>query len=510
MKRPLVLAFDIGTQSTRVMLIDQHGNILSKVQKQYEQPYYSQNPGWAEQNPSVYWNTMQQTCNELKKISENDWEDITCVTCTTIRDTCLCLDSSYSPLRDVIVWLDKRKASCCDSIPLINRILFRLVGMKEAVKLQREVSYCNWIEENQKEIWDKTHKFVLLSAYLNYLMTGNLIDSKASAIGHIPFDNKRGDWMRKNDLTRCIFSVRDDQMCELIDPGEIIGYITKEASKYLSVPEGLPLIATGSDKGCETLGLSVVSDDQAALSFGTTATIQFMTDKYMEPLPFLPAYSAVLKGYYNPEIQIYRGFWLVSWFKNQFCDKEKDEAASKSIITEDLLNEKMKDVPAGCDGLLCNPYFTAGVSMPVAKGAFIGFSDMTTKYHIYRSIIEGIVFALYEGKLVMERRGRRKISSLYLAGGGSKSPEICQITADIFGLPVKTIQTNEAGALGSAIVAFTAQKWFKSIQEAIDSMVHIRHVYIPDMKTHDKYMSIYHSQFIRIFSKLLPIYRKSI
>ena len=77
MKRPLVLAFDIGTQSTRVMLIDQHGNILSKVQKQYEQPYYSQNPGWAEQNPSVYWNTMQQTCNELKKISENDNRPVT-------------------------------------------------------------------------------------------------------------------------------------------------------------------------------------------------------------------------------------------------------------------------------------------------------------------------------------------------------------------------------------------------------------------------------------------------
>ena len=94
----------------------------------------------------------QSHSDSLEPISENDWEDITCVTCTTIRDTCLCLDSSYSPLRDVIVWLDKRKAACCNSIPLVNRILFRLVGMKEAVKLQREVSYCNWIEENQKEI----------------------------------------------------------------------------------------------------------------------------------------------------------------------------------------------------------------------------------------------------------------------------------------------------------------------------------------------------------------------
>jgi sugar (pentulose or hexulose) kinase len=510
MKRPLVLAFDIGTQSTRVMLIDQFGNILHKVQKQYEEPYYSSNAGWAEQKPQVYWETMKYTCNHLKLLAQDEWEDITCVTCTTIRDTCLCLDSSYSPLRDVIVWLDKRKAACCKNIPLINRILFKIVGMQEAVKLQREVSYCNWIAENEKEIWDKTNKFVLLSAYLNYLMTGILKDSKASSIGHIPFDNKRGEWMKKNDLTRCIFNVRDDQMCELADPGDIIGYITKEASEYLSIPVNTPLIATGSDKGCETLGLSVISDDQAALSFGTTATIQFMTEKYMEPLPFLPAYSAVLKKYYNPEIQIYRGFWLVSWFKNQFCDKEKKEAENKGIIAEDLLNEKMKEVPVGCDGLVCNPYFTAGVSMPVAKGAFIGFSDMTTKYHIYRSIIEGINFALYEGKQVMEKRGRRKIKSLFLAGGGSKSPVICQITADIFGLPVHTIQTNEAGALGSAIVAFTANKIFNNIQDAIDSMVHVKHVYMPDIKNHEKYMKIYNMQFIKIFNRLLPLYRKNI
>ena len=156
MKRPLVLAFDIGTQSTRVMLIDQFGNILNKIQKQYEQPYYSQHPGWAEQKPYVYWETMKQTCQELAKTSKDDWKDIICVTCTTIRDTCVCLDEFYMPLRDVIVWLDKRKASCCKDIPLINRILFKLVGMQEAVQLQKEVSYCNWIEENQKDIWKKT------------------------------------------------------------------------------------------------------------------------------------------------------------------------------------------------------------------------------------------------------------------------------------------------------------------------------------------------------------------
>lgn len=510
MNKPLVLAFDIGTQSTRVMLIDQFGNIINKSQKSYEQAYYSTNPGWAEQKPNVYWDTMALTCKELKSSSKEHWEDIIAVTITTIRDTSICLDSSCNPLRDVILWLDKRKATCNKKLPLLNRIIFKVIGMSEAVQLQREVSYCNWICEHQQDIWEKTYKYVLISAYLNYLLTGNLVDSKASSIGHIPFDNKRGNWMKKNDITRCIFEVKDELMCDLVDPGDILGNITRKASDYLGIKEGLPVIATGSDKGCETLGLSVISEHQAAISFGTTATIQFMTKKYMEPLPFLPSYSAVFRGYYNPEIQIYRGYWLVSWFKDQFCDKEKKQALESGVIAEDLLNEKMMDIPIGCDGLLCNPYFTAGVSMPVAKGAIVGFSDMTTKMHIYRSIIEGINFALFEGKRTMEKRGRKNIKSIYVAGGGSKSPQICQITADMFGLPVYRIQTNEAGALGSAIVAFTSKKIFKDINEAIESMVHIKHVFMPDMDKHRKYLKIFETQFVKIFGKLLPLYKKSI
>lgn len=510
MKRPLVLTFDIGTQSTRVMLINSVGDIVSMVQKNYDQPYNSTNPGWAEKNPADYWDAMCLTCNELKMQSQEEWPDIIAVTCTTMRDSSVCLDSSYRPLRDVILWLDKRHASCCKKIPLLNRIVFKIIGMSEAVELQRKVSYCNWIAEHQKDIWEKTHKYVLLSAYLNYLMTGNLTDSKASSIGHIPFDNKRGNWMKRNDITRCIFDAQDEMMCDLVDPGDTIGNITAEASKFLGIKEGLPLIATGSDKGCETLGMSVVSEHQAAISFGTTATIQFMTKKYMEPLPFLPAYSAVLKGYYNPEIQIYRGYWLVSWFKNQFCDKEKQEAEALGVSTEDLLNERMLNVPLGSEGLLFNPYFTAGVSMPVAKGAIIGFNDKTTKMHMYRSIIEGINYVLYEGKCIMERRGHKKIKSLYVAGGGSKSPQICQITSDMFGLPVYKIQTNEAGALGSAIVAFTAKDVFENIDKAILSMVHIKHVFMPNIDNHNKYKKIFEKQFIKIFHKLLPLYRKNI
>lgn len=105
-------------------------------------------------------------------------------------------------------------------------------------------------------------------------MTGELKDSVANMIGHVPFDYKNRRWMKPGALTRCVCNVPSEKLCELVPSGEVIGKITKDASEKTGIPMGLPLIATGSDKGCETIGMSVVKSNRAAISFGTTSTLQ--------------------------------------------------------------------------------------------------------------------------------------------------------------------------------------------------------------------------------------------
>jgi sugar (pentulose or hexulose) kinase len=335
------------------------------------------------------------------------------------------------------------------------------------------------------------------------MLTGKFVDSVANMIGHIPFNSKTRTWMKKNELTRCVFDIENDKLTVLVEPGEILGYITDEASQQTGLPAGLPLIATGSDKGCETLGLSCVAPDSAAISLGTTATIQLTVDRYMEPLPFIPAYPAVMKKHYNPEVQVYRGYWLISWFKKEFAAKEVQEAEKRGIAPEDLLNARLRDVPAGCDGLVFQPYFTPGVVMPKARGAIIGFSDIHSRIHIYRAIIEGINFALMDGLLTMQRRGKIKINKIFISGGGSQSDEICRITADMFGLPVYRIQTFEAAGLGSAIVAFTAMGVHKSIREAASAMVHLKDEFLPDMRVHQTYQAIFDRNGVQTYVAFL-------
>jgi sugar (pentulose or hexulose) kinase len=387
-------------------------------------------------------------------------------------------------------------------------MLFKLAGMSEGVALQRRVSACNWIAENEGELWEKTGKFVFISTWLTYKLCGNLTDSSASVVGHIPFDSRLRGWMRKADIRRAIFAVSDDKLFDLVEPGTVMGGISAGAAEETGIPPGLPLIATGSDKGCETLGLSCLGSEKAALSFGTTATVQLSTRHYLEPLPHMPPYAAVVPGYYNPEIEIYRGYWLLSWDKREFAAKETAEAAGLGISAETLLNRRLREIKPGCDGLIMQPYFTPGVDMPFAKGSVIGFSDVHTRIHLYRAIIEGINFALMEGLRGMEKRGRLKISRLYVAGGGSQSDEICRITASMFGLPVYRTQTHEVTGIGSSLAAFKALGFFSSYEEGIEAMVHIRDEFLPDFRDHAVYEELYEGVFKKVFSKLSPLYQR--
>jgi sugar (pentulose or hexulose) kinase len=504
----MILVFDMGTQSIRALLINPRGEIVHKIQKQFEPPYFSPRPGWAEQRPDFYWESLCETSRALKEKAGKDWDRITAVTCTTIRDTALCLDKDLNPLGNVVLWLDSRKTP--DPPPLFRFLVpvLKLYGLLDGVYLQRRMSHCNWIAWNDRERWEKTHKFTLISAWLNLKLCGVLADSSASAIGHIPYDARLRDWFKLSDMRWAVFdtSVRE-KLYDLVEPGSVIGGISAAAAAVTGIPGGLPLIATGSDKGCETLGLSCLSPEKAALSFGTTATVQLSSRQYFEPQPHMPAYPAVIPGSFNPEIEIYRGYWLLSWFKKEFAAKETAEAEHLGIRAETLLDGRLREIPPGCDGLIMQPFFTPGLNMPFAKGAIIGLSDVHTRIHLYRAIIEGINFALMEGMRSLEKRGGLQVKEIFVGGGGAQSDEVCRITASQFGLPVYRTQTHEAAGIGAALASFVAQGVFSSWEEGVREMVHIKDEFLPDQAEHRIYEDLYGKIFAKVFDRLSPLYR---
>lgn len=506
MDNKYILALDLGTQSARASLIDQNGNLVFKEKREYKPVYLPLENGKCEQNPDTYFDYLSSASQALTSKHKDLMPQVIGVVLTTFRDTAVLLDKNYKVLRPSILWLDQRVSHYTPKLPFYKRFLFKLVNMSATLKSQQQKTIAHWVKENEPKIWKQVDKYVNISTYLNYLMTGNLIDTVANIVGHYPINYKKRKWYSKHELKQGIFDIPSSTYPKLINPGEIIGYISKECEEKTGITAGLPLIATGSDKSCESLGNGCIEPTFASISYGTASTITITSKKYVEPSPFMPAYASVQNGYYNSELQIYRGYWMLNWFKDEFCKDESLEASIQNMATLDILNQKMIDIGPGSEGLILQPYWGPSLERPNSRGAIVGFSEKHTKIHLYRSIIEGIALCLREGKEHIEKKQRKKVEAIVVSGGGSISSAICQITADIFNLPVYKVHTFETSSLGAAMAGFIACGVYHNYQEAKDKMVHYESIYKPNLENAKKYDYLFENAYKKLYPHLKKIY----
>ncbi|WP_077530704.1 FGGY-family carbohydrate kinase [Vreelandella utahensis] len=505
----LILALDNGTQSTRALLFNARGELVGKGRDEIE-PYRSPEPGWAEQDPDYYWQSIGRACAELWENTAASPEAVAGVALTTQRGTVVNLDTSGVPLRPAIVWLDQRRAPGPVRIPPFWRVVLGLLGLSGTIQKLGEQTQANWIAHNQPDVWARTRHYLLLSGYLNWRLTGRFVDSTGSQVGYLPFDYKRHDWCRPNDLKWQLMAVKRGMLPELVRPGERMGDLTPEAATHLGLPAGVPVLAAASDKACEILGCGGLSPETACMSYGTTATINTTNTRYVEPTRFLPPYPSAVPGRYSGEVMIYRGFWMVSWFKRQFGHREQAIAEERGIAPEALFDELVREVPPGSMGLMLQPYWSPGVRQPgpEAKGAIIGFGDVHTRAHIYRAILEGLAYALREGMERLERRNRVPVECLRVAGGGSQSSEALQLTADIFGLPAERPHTFETSGLGAAINAAVGLGWYGDYDSAVAAMTRVGERFEPDPERQALYDRLYREVYQRMYSRLSPLYHR--
>lgn len=500
------LAIDNGTQSVRALIFDEFGTEIAKARVPIE-PYFSEQPNYAEQHADYYWQKLTEACQKLWQSCEIKPEQIAGVSLATQRYTMICLDKDKQPLRPAIVWMDLRRAET-HNIGFLHP-LTKLIGMGELVKDAQQKARCNWLAQNEPEIWAQTAHYVNLSAYLTYQLVGELIDSNGHSVGYLPYDYKAQTWLKPNTLKWRLFSCTPEQMPKIVPPGQTLGEISAKAAKVTGIPEGTPMIAAASDKACEALGAAGLSTDTACLSFGTTATINTISPDYVEILKHMPAYTAAAPHYYNHEYMIYRGFWMVSWFKEQFAHYEQALAKTQGIDTEKLLDAAVKDIPAGSMGLTMQPYWSPGVRHPglEGKGALIGFGDVHTRAHVYRAILEGLAYELKLGFDTISRRTGKPIKHLRVSGGGSQSDAAMQLTADIFAMPAYRPHTFEATGLGAAINCAVGRGVYPDHAAASEAMTHLGDEFVPIEANVQLYKRLYNEVYLKMYERLKPLYQ---
>ncbi len=509
MSRDLILAIDSGTQSVRALAFDLQGNLIAKSRVAFE-PYFSAAPGWAEHDPAAYWKSLCQACQRLWQQGGVAKEAVRGVALTTQRGTVVNVDRQGNALRPAILWLDQRRAQDVRPIRGLWGLVFRVTGLSRTIARLQAEAEANWIHQQQPEVWEKTHKYLLLSGYLTYRLTGRFVDSVACQVGYLPFDYKRHCWAAAGNWRWQVEPLSPEMLPELVAAGGTLGEITSQTAEETGIPAGLPVVAAGADKASEVLGAGCVEPHVGCIGYGTTATINTTHRRYVEVVPLIPPYPAAVPGAYSLEFQVFRGYWMVNWFKGQFGHEERRTAAERGVEPEALFDEQIRQIPPGAMGLTLQPYWTPGVRFPgpEAKGAVIGFGDLHTRWHLYRAILEGIAYALREGREQTERRSGVRIRELRAAGGGSQSDAAMQITADVLGLPAARPHVYEASGLGAAIDAAVGLKLHGSFEVAVREMTRVGRTFEPNPKAGAIYDELYRRVYRHLYGRLRPLYRR--
>lgn len=507
MPKDLILALDNGTQSARALIFDLRGNLIHKAQVPFT-PYVASQPGWAEQDPEVYWNALCTACQLLWAARPDLQNAIAGVALTTQRSTVINVDAQGQPLRPAIVWLDQRRTAGLKPVGGLWGLAFALSGMSQTVAYLQAEAEANWLQRHQPEIWQATHKYLYLSGYLTHRLTGRFVDSVGCQVGYMPFDYKALTWAKSWDWKWQVAPMDPALLVELVPPTGQLGEITAAAAAATGIPQGLPLIAAAADKACEVIGSGALDPQIGCLSYGTTATINTTQKRYIEIIPLIPPYPAAVPGAYSLELQIYRGYWMVSWFKQEFAHEECRLAEQHGVEPESLFDHLVAEAEPGSMGLMLQPYWSPGLKVPgpEAKGAIIGFGDVHTRAHLYRAILEGLAYALREGSERIIRRSGAPITELRVSGGGSQSDAAMQLTADIFGLPATRPHTYEASGLGAAIDAAVGLGLHADFERAVADMTHKGDTFEPHPETRALYDGLFHKVYKRMYKRLKPLY----
>lgn len=505
----LVLAIDVGTQSVRALAFDATGALVAMAKITIE-PYVAPKPGWAEQDPELYWRSIGEACRRVLADPAVRRDAVVGLTLTTQRGTVVVTDEAGMPLRPAIVWLDQRRTPDVPPIGGLMGLAFRAVGVRDTVAAFAADCEANWIRANEPETWGAIRHYLLLSGFLTHRLTGRFIDSSAAQVGYLPFDFKRQRWADDGDWKWRLAPVERAWLPDLVGPTERLGELTEAAAAALGLPVGLPVIAAAADKACEVLGSGAITADVAGVSYGTTATVNTTLERYREAIPFVPPYPAAIPGWYSLEVQVYRGYWMVEWFKREFGQREVAEATARGVAPEALFDDLVRSVPAGSMGLTLQPYWSPGIKIPGpdAKGAIIGFGDVHTRAHLYRAILEGLAYALREGAERTAARTGVPLTSVRLAGGGSQSAAAVQLTADVFGLQVALAHTHETSGLGAAMDAAVGLGWHPDVPAAVAAMVRVGEVRDPDPANHAIYDELYRGVYRPMYDRLKPLYRE--
>ena len=484
MAKGYLLGVDIGTYSSKGVLVQEDGKIIAQqvVPHGMDMP----KPGYFEHDADrVWWHDFVEIVKNLLSLSGIDPKQILGIGTSAIGSCVLPVDELGRPLRPAILYgIDTRTTQEIEYLEktLGREEIFRHSGMH--LSSQASGPKIMWIKNHEPEVFQKTRWFLTSQAYLVYRLTGEATIDIYTANGYAPlFDVHNLGW--REEIASYITPI--DRLPKAFWSCEIAGRVTEQAARETGLASGTPVIVGTTDAAAEAISTGVREFNDMMLMFGSSIffivkTADLVNTSHFWSAPFLEKDAYTFLGGTSTAGS------LTTWFRNQFAELELEKEKTEGGNAYDRLAKLAAQSPPGAKGLIILPYFEGErtpLNDPRAKGMFFGISLRHTKADIYRAILEGVGYGIRHNLEVMEEEGV-KPGRILATGGGTKNDLWMQIVADIARVELAIPKEQIGASYGDAFMAGVGVGLFQDLAD-IDRWVQIGKIVQPDLEASGKY-----------------------
>jgi len=480
----LYIGIDLGTSAVKLLLVDASGCIHNTVTKEY--PLEFPRPGWSQQAPEDWWKAVAEGVPALLKGFNGT--EVAGIGIAGQMHGLVVLDENDHVIRPAILWNDGRTARQVD-------YLNRMIGRETLSRLTANIAFAGftapkllWMRENEPENFAKIAKIMLPKDYINYLLTGVHSCDYSDASGMLLLDVEHKCWSQ-GMLDTC--GVREDQMPELHESFDVIGTVKPEIAAMLGVSDTVKVCAGAGDNAAAAVGTGTVGNGGCNISLGTSGTIFISSDRFgVDPNNALHAFAHADGGYHLMGCMLSAAScnkWLCEDILNT-----TDYATEQAAIQPERLGE---------NSVYFLPYLM-GERSPIndtnARGVFIGMTMDTTRADLVQAVLEGVAFAIRDSFEVAKGLGI-DISCSKICGGGSRSALWKRILANVLGIPLETVKTEQGPGYGGAMLAMVGCGAYENVRIAADALVRTASITAPAPVLTAKYEEKYQK-----FRKIYP------
>lgn len=450
----LIMALDQGTTSSRCILFNKKGEIVSMAQKELKQIYPKS--GWVEQNPTEIWATQFSVATEALLQNNISAEAIQAIGITNQRETTVVWDKRTGlPVYNAIVWQCRRTAELCDE--LRSKGLDKKIKEKTGLILDAYFSATKikWILDNVEGARKEAERGNLLFGNIDTWLIWNLTKGKVHVTDYT------------NASRTMLFNIHelkwDDELLEILDiPKSMLPEVKPSSYVYGNTDKVLfgrpiPIAGAAGDQQSALFGQTCYEPGTAKNTYGTGCFMLMNTGEKpvssKSGLLTTIAWGVDGKIEYALEGSIFIAGAAIQWLRDEMrmiknaCDSE-DYAKSVNDTNGVYL------VPAFVG--LGAPYWD-----PYARGTVVGITRATKKEHFIRAALESLAYQTYDILNTMQEDSGIKLKSLKVDGGACANDFLMQFQSDILGVDVERPKVIETTALGAAYLAGLATGYWK-------------------------------------------------